>query len=88
MKYKLNPVIIDAIQWDGTAVVFNQIKSMANSSPVPVSVQCVASDKSIFIQFLSGTLVAQIGDFVVRGVMGEIYPVKPNIFAIMATKAE
>ena len=33
------------------------------------------------IETLEGTMQATIGDFIVRGVRGECYPVKPDIFA-------
>lgn len=34
----------------------------------------------MFIISLGGTMTANVGDFIIRGVNGEIYPCKPNIF--------
>jgi len=36
---------------------------------------------AVRIQTLEGTMTARIGDYVVRGVAGEFYPVKPKIFS-------
>lgn len=38
--------------------------------------------KVIRIKTLEGTMAATLGDFIVRGVKGEFYPVKPDIFAL------
>jgi hypothetical protein len=35
----------------------------------------------VLIDTLEGTMTASPGDFVVRGVQGEFYPCKPDIFA-------
>lgn len=35
----------------------------------------------IFIETLGGTMRADVGDWIIRGVAGEFYPCKPDIFA-------
>ena len=35
----------------------------------------------LYIETLEGTMVAEDGDFIIRGVQGEFYPCKPDIFA-------
>lgn len=35
----------------------------------------------VVIRTLEGDMLASLGDYVVRGVEGEFYPVKPSIFA-------
>lgn len=35
----------------------------------------------INIQTLEGTMLARPGDWIIRGVKGELYPCKPDIFA-------
>ena len=38
-------------------------------------------DKPVLqIQTLEGVMTAQLGDYIIQGVMGEFYPCKPNIF--------
>lgn len=34
----------------------------------------------IYIETLEGTMTASLGDYIVKGVDGEFYPVKPDIF--------
>lgn len=43
--------------------------------------QVVRCDGSLFIGTLEGTMEARPGDWIIRGVKGEIYPCKPDIFA-------
>ena len=41
----------------------------------------------LIIKTLEGEHVATIGDFIIKGVKGEFYPCKPNIFAMTYEKA-
>jgi hypothetical protein len=38
-------------------------------------------DETLDIQTLEGTMAAQPGDWIIKGVKGEFYPCKPDIFA-------
>lgn len=40
-----------------------------------------ACDEGVLIQTLEGTHLASFGDYVIKGVKGEFYPCKPDIFA-------
>jgi hypothetical protein len=40
----------------------------------------ITSDKGIEIETLEGTMKASPGDYILRGVRGEMWPVKPEIF--------
>lgn len=39
-------------------------------------------DPHVLIDTLEGTMRAEAGDYVIRGVMGEFYPCKPGIFLL------
>lgn len=39
-------------------------------------------DSELYIKTLEGTHHASIGDYIVRGVKGEFYPCKPDIFEL------
>ncbi len=41
----------------------------------------VSAPDRIEIATLEGTMTAQLGDWIIRGVQGEFYPCKPDIFA-------
>ena len=72
MKYRKKPVVIEAIQFDG----YNseEIKTFCGD-------KCIIgfSDK-VLIFTLEGSLTADIGDYIIKGVKGEFYPCKPDIF--------
>ena len=82
MKYKKKPVIVEAFQlnerglveedWFWDAVSENKIKTYTfgkHSAPA----LCV-------IETLEGTMTAKTGDYIIRGIQGEIYPCKAKIF--------
>lgn len=75
MKFRKKPVMIDAMQYDG----FNREQIMKE---LGMTKNDVATDKykSFLIRTLEGTRLAKQGDWIVKGVKGEFYPVKPDIF--------
>ena len=52
------------------------IRSWASDGERDVRVE----DSALFIQTLEGEMRADIGDWIIKGVDGEIYPCKPDIF--------
>lgn len=73
-KYRKKPVVIDAIQYDG----FN-----ASEIAGFVGEGCRISremDAPLFIDTLEGTMEAQRGDYIIKGIKGEFHPCKPDIF--------
>jgi len=76
-KYRKRPVVIDAMQWDGT----NQFALMRWSESFGGSTEWRFSGSNIYINTLEGDMRADVGDWIIRGVKGEYYPCKPDIFA-------
>ena len=78
-KYRKKPVEIDAIQWTGQnlAAVLGFIDDTKTGTDV---VDINGSAKTLGIQTLEGTMRADAGDWIIRGVKGELYPCKPDIF--------
>jgi hypothetical protein len=74
-EFTKKPVKVKAIQWDGTN--YDAICQFV-MHPIPRNVQ----NAQIFISTLEGEMCADSGDWIVRGVKGEHYPVKPDIFAV------
>lgn len=82
MKYRKKPVIIEARLWDETKTTLDVLKSMgmddmrhSGHGDRPNEV------KNLGIKTLEGTMNVQKGDFIIRGIKGEFYPCKPDIFA-------
>lgn len=76
MKFKKKPVVIDATNNDNP---FNVMKWAAQFEDNELHWR-VEGD-NIIIPTLEGEMVANKGDWVIRGVAGEYYPCKPDIFA-------
>ena len=77
MYYKKKPVVIQAIQWDGYN--HDEIFSFTEGK---ASFGVEKGDKpSMFIDTLEGRMSADIGDFIIKGIKGEFYPCKPDVFS-------
>ncbi len=83
--FRKKPVSIDAIQWDGTeestaavlSFIGNRVDSTSDSFKVYAE-SCAMTGMPI--DTLEGVMRAQPGDYIIRGVNGEFYPCKPDIF--------
>ena len=77
MKYRKKPVVIEAIKWDGEN--FKEVVDFTGGNLTylkPYDDQPI----SIRIHTLEGDMFCSIGDFIIKGVKGEFYPCKPDIF--------
>jgi hypothetical protein len=83
-KYRKKPVVIDAVEWDGRSETIFPLAPFENVTAPPE----VAEDGRLHITTLEGVMVAEIGDMVIRGVKGEMYPCKPDIFAATYESAD
>ena len=55
-------------------------ESMVKVRKLPVIVDAIQIDTEMYIDTLEGVMKASPGDWIVTGVDGEKYPVKPDIF--------
>lgn len=81
MRFRKKPVVIHAVKWDGENV--DDILSHGNSGPRPSwgdDFKVNTRTKEVEILTLEGTMKASVGDWIIRGVKGEFYPCKPDIF--------
>lgn len=81
MKYRKLPVEIDAIQFDGTKESGDQIIKWAKAMGGRKIWWNMPAELSLTIDTIEGQMEAISGDFIIRGVVGEFYPCKPDIFA-------
>lgn len=84
-KYRKKPVVIEAVQFDGTQQSCDEISNWmvshgAPSISEPIGNIAVSGTAICFIKTLEGTMMASEGDWIIRGVNGEFYPCKPDIF--------
>lgn len=81
--YKKKPVVIKAIQWTGKnlreVIDFTGLHDSAKKWSW-AEYEEVVKREGLKIFTLEGPLMASIGDYIIRGVAGEFYPCKPDIF--------
>ena len=76
MKYRKKPVVVEAVKCTGTNA--KQIKDFAGDS---CEIFFLGEGLcGVVIHTLEGDMAVERGDFIIRGVRGEFYPCKPDIF--------
>lgn len=81
MKFRKKPVIIDAIKWTGQNR--DEINEFIGLMDNPDEARHgYAKNGSLLIRTLEGVHQANKGDWVIKGVKGEFYPCKPDIFEL------
>lgn len=77
-KFRKKPVIIDAVQFtDDSFETTQAINELLD--PLRVSYRN-PKHPVLIIDTLEGEMTARIGDWIIKGVNGECYPCKPDIF--------
>lgn len=79
-KFRTKPVIKEAIQWTGKN--WDELSQWVwdRCDKQPGSHASLESGR-LFIRTLEGVMHASVGDFIIKGLKGEFYPCKPDIFA-------
>lgn len=73
-KYVKKPVVIEAVQWTGLNMT--EIAKLTSNG-----IRYIEFDGDVCrIQTLEGVMTASTGDYIIKGVKGEFYPCKPDIF--------
>ena len=70
-KFRKKPVTIEAIQWTGKNL--SEIDNFVGGS-------IVNKGTILIIHTLEGDMEASMGDYIIKGINGEFYPCKPDIF--------
>ena len=71
-RYKTKPCEIEAMQWTGRndKEILDFVKNK----------HFVSFDGDLYLITLEGEMKASIGDYIIRGLRGEFYPCKPDVF--------
>ena len=83
VRFRKKPVVIDA--WPAAALI-EASRNRWSDLPEPIvsayeAGNIVFTEATVSIYTLEGTMIANHSDYVIRGVSGELYPCKPDIFA-------
>lgn len=81
-RYRKKPVVIEAVQWDGSTEALLQIKEWLRQTRQGYSTRAdyIKPGVPCVIVTLEGDMTARKGDWIIRGVKGELYPCRPDIF--------
>lgn len=81
-KFRKKPVEIEAVQWDGSKFALAQIEQLNSKGTrgIVVGDPYDYADPTLIIIASEGDMFAKLNDWVIRGISGEIYPCKSDIF--------
>ena len=92
-RYRKKPVVIEAVQvaaadysgnaWNGSLFKCDVLPQWLEDAFTNGTIAVHPSDRGyalLAIKALEGTMIAEPGDWIIRGVKGELYPCKPEIF--------
>ena len=72
-KFRKKPVVIDALQWTGTIDNLVEMAAFAGD-------EALVNDGKLEIYTLEGVMTASVGDYIIKGIKGEFYPCRKDIF--------
>ena len=90
MKFRKKPIVIEAFKWTGDH----------NQTEDPVWICDKIRSKEVYfrndrtpdvlliVRTLEGEMIANLGDWIIQGVKGEVYPCKPDIFEATYERVE
>ena len=90
-KYRKKPVVVEAVQWNGKNVyeIYTFVEGKTDNTSCKMAedrwfeyVGMMTNEKWKFKTLESDgeTQKADVGDWIIKGVQGEFYPCKPDIF--------
>lgn len=82
--YRKKPVTISAVQWTGDNLLecirfMGQEVNFEDSNKFD-DYRTMVRNKGLQIDTLEGVMIVSDGDYIIKGVRGEFYPCKPDIF--------
>lgn len=76
-RYRKRPVVIEAVQWTG-----DNLDELFKLEDFKLNYTYMNGnfDKVLGVYSLEGIMWASVGDYIIKGIKGEFYPCKPDIF--------
>ena len=71
-KYRKKPIVVDVFQW-----LMDDVPEWITSA---IRANKINFDLRMIISTPEGEMLASPGDYIIKGVKGELYPCKPDIF--------
>ncbi len=80
-KFRKKPVVIEAVFFNGTSESIEEISQWMGEQYAGSACDSENPNRSyLHIHTLEGRMTASPGDMIIKGVNGEFYPCKPDIF--------
>jgi len=81
-QYRKKPVVIEAVQLPTDRMVLRvTVAELFWFFDSAQQAWMTTEDGGVEIETLEGTMKASPGDWIIKGIQGEFYPCKPDIFA-------
>lgn len=84
-KYRKKRVVVEAVRWTGSNL--EEIRNFVGSDLIEECMELFDIKRTlkemlvdIAIDTLEGTMRVDYGDYIIKGIQGEFYPCKPDIF--------
>lgn len=87
MKFRKKPVVVDAVQLEQGMNYLHWIQEAEDSGKL-YFFNSRGGELMAGIHTLEGLMIARNRDWLIRGVQGEIYPCKPDIFELTYEQVE
>lgn len=96
MRYRKKPVVIEAVrfplnEWGDNPLTFREVPDWLQTAIDAGTIRPEFRSEDywyLVIKTLEGEMTVTPDDWIIRGVQGEIYPCKPDIFATTYELAE
>lgn len=80
-NYMKKPIIIEAMVFENTVECLHKLSEFMYGKGKEAKINyCDKESPKLIIDTLEGTMYASEGDYIIKGISGEFYPCKPDIF--------
>lgn len=79
MKYRAKPIIIEALEWDGTQACYERIRNFSDGR-IQWGALVLHKGHELLAATAKGVMRASVGDFIIKGLRGEFSSCKPDVF--------
>lgn len=82
-KYRKKPVEVEAIQWRPYEMLLKDVMDFmgVTGDMAKEGILSIGKDRvHLIIRTLEGDMTVSDGDYIIKGIKGEFYPCKPDIF--------
>lgn len=86
MRYRTKPAEIEAYLYEGDGM--EALNWAGSITHIKTTYLVIELGKGLFVQTLEGRMEVSIGDYIVRGLVGELYACKPEPFHLKYERIE